>query len=405
MELATADGALAVDDLEEDAAARAVPATADGVLSPAAELRKGAAVVPSWLIPHVRGAGDAAPRGLMFDGRATEAALLAQHPVKFRCKNKKVVQRLAYPRGTLWSSDQTLRVTRWDARELTPPLAFPASAAEEEELARGGAAGARAAGANTCGAQTVETVARVFSYIAWREGTSAWWPNFAHRFLFTAWNSVLLAQDELQVLEMPVLSAVARGPKGGKGEMRIETAQPGVGATPVLIQGACRRCAIDTGSAPSVYGNAFRAASKARVRAVTHVLSPPTVCNIYALEAPRSGYGEYTSTQIEASLRTAYAAFAAIRVVDRAPTELHIGYWGCGAYGGNRVLMTAVQLLAARLAGVAHVVVHGVPDAADAERAVALLSAEDAPRASTTFEGAVEWLRAKQFRWGTSDGT
>jgi hypothetical protein len=31
------------------------------------------------------------------------------------------------------------------------------------------------------------------------------------------------------------------------------------------------------------------------------------------------------------------------------------GFWGCGAFGGNRTVMTALQLLAARKAGVARV--------------------------------------------------
>ena len=39
--------------------------------------------------------------------------------------------------------------------------------------------------------------------------------------------------------------------------------------------------------------------------------------------------------------------------------SLHIGYWGCGAYGGNPVLMIAVQLLAARLAGCRLVPIYG----------------------------------------------
>jgi len=32
--------------------------------------------------------------------------------------------------------------------------------------------------------------------------------------------------------------------------------------------------------------------------------------------------------------------------------EIHTGFWGCGAFGGDRSLMTLLQLLAARLAGI-----------------------------------------------------
>ena len=36
------------------------------------------------------------------------------------------------------------------------------------------------------------------------------YPNFAHSRLFSAWDSFLLAQDELQVLEFPVLACLNR---------------------------------------------------------------------------------------------------------------------------------------------------------------------------------------------------
>ena len=128
--------------------------------------------------------------------------------------------------------------------------------------------------------------------------------------------------------------------------------------------------------------------------------------------------------QVRFVLHSAYAAFAAIKTVEAdatvatvanssgtaATVELHLGYWGCGAYGGNKVLMTAVQLLAARLAGVEHVVFHGVPEVSDARNAVALLEEMDAVQDSggsgprSSVPAAVDWLVAKRFKWGFSDG-
>ncbi len=37
---------------------------------------------------------------------------------------------------------------------------------------------------------------------------------------------------------------------------------------------------------------------------------------------------------------------------------IHTGFWGCGAFGGNRVLMTTLQILAAEMAGLERVVFH-----------------------------------------------
>lgn len=45
---------------------------------------------------------------------------------------------------------------------------------------------------------------------------------------------------------------------------------------------------------------------------------------------------------------------------------IHTGWWGCGAFGGNRRLMAILQFAAAQLAGVDAVVFHrGSDDAAD----------------------------------------
>jgi Poly (ADP-ribose) glycohydrolase (PARG) len=46
---------------------------------------------------------------------------------------------------------------------------------------------------------------------------------------------------------------------------------------------------------------------------------------------------------------------------------VHTGYWGCGAFGGNRVLMALLQVLAAGSAGLDQLVFH-VGDPADETR-------------------------------------
>ncbi|KAJ3449149.1 poly adp-ribose glycohydrolase [Anaeramoeba flamelloides] len=52
--------------------------------------------------------------------------------------------------------------------------------------------------------------------------------------------------------------------------------------------------------------------------------------------------------------------FVEIPRVRKVPRKviLHLGHWGCGAYGGNKVLMTLLQLLAAKAAGADNVYYH-----------------------------------------------
>jgi hypothetical protein len=123
--------------------------------------------------------------------------------------------------------------------------------------------------------------------------------------------------------------------------------------------------------------------SKELIRSRLTVLDPIVTSNIYAFEAPPGGWGEYKHRSIMNILSTAYTAFYQIVMVEKEkslkmsqggnneenneaapaaednvepiasiPIELHIGYWGCGAYGGNPILMVLIQLLAAKLAGI-----------------------------------------------------
>ena len=179
-------------------------------------------------------------------------------------------------------------------------------------------------------------------------------PDHIHR-------DLSVTEDVLQVLEFPLLAAVEQaapmehlrtvslsGPPPMSDMPQIVAPQR---ATPVLIQGAIRRCAIDTTLEPSVYGNAFTRAGKTAIEARTTRLEPPTQCNIYAIEAPSSGSGLYSLSDMTTIIATAFTAFSKMEALDASVIELHVGYWGCGAYPGNHELMILLQLLAARMAG------------------------------------------------------
>lgn len=261
--------------------------------------------------------------------------------------------------------------------------------------------------------QCFEVTAGVFPYPEGTADVTVWSLNFADRVLFGYYAGLLLAQDELQVLEHPALGSLRDALEA---EGRIGTTQDAAGnPTPVTVTGVQRHCHFHTepdpraGRPSSLYGNAFRRATNSQVESATEVLTPPTVSNILAMAAPSGGFGRYAALEIERILSTAYSAFAAaqqegIRIKGAASrTMIHTGFWGCGAFGGNRTLMVALQALAADLAGVG-LTFHGVDAAGaaairDALSLYATLRTED-----SSTRGILQKLADQGFKWGQSDG-
>lgn len=238
-----------------------------------------------------------------------------------------------------------------------------------------------------------------------------WHLNFADPYLFRAYGSSLLAQDEIQVAEHPILGSVR--------EMLIfnsrcaQTVDNDWKPTPVTITGAQRGCVIDTSPNPDIgcpdglYGNAFHKASADQVRAVTTCISPPTLSNILAICAPEGGYGNYTIEDIIKVLHTAYTGFYFARqesknVVKKHPkTVIHTGFWGCGAFGGNRILMTILQCIAADLANVD--IEFWAFDAPGVKIAEEAYSRYKALGNGNVFN-ILKILENEKFQWGESDG-
>jgi hypothetical protein len=146
-------------------------------------------------------------------------------------------------------------------------------------------------------------------------------------------------------------------------------------------------------------------------RAVT-VLDPPTISNILAMSALPGGSGAYSEEEIRWTLATAYSGFRAARVESQLAAEgaavvIHTGHWGTGAFGGNKVLMTMLQALAARLAGVDRLVYHTF-DATGSEAAEeGMRRVEEAVKragAGMRVEEVVRAVRGMGFQWGASDG-
>jgi len=158
-----------------------------------------------------------------------------------------------------------------------------------------------------------------------------------------------------------------------------------------------------------LYGMAFARATADAIREATTPIDPPTISNILAMVAPVGGRGRYQREQIDLAIATAYTGFRAAVLESRrtagpdARVAIHSGFWGCGAFGGNRVMMTLVQILAADMAGVDRLVLHvGDPSGrAHVERAHAL--APDLAIATNPAE-LIARIEALGLTWGVSDG-
>lgn len=314
------------------------------------------------------------------------AVLLEEHPPVLRHPHKRWVFELACPPGAVHTGP--LELTRWSALplpervELTPTEVLPVRGKYDY---RGDDAG-------------------------------VWHVNFADPQLFVAYGSPLLAQDELQAAEHPVLGSLREAllSEGLPARTEVNDAP-----TPVLVVGAERRCAIATepdraaGRPQGLYGNRFAAAPAAAIRAAVHVLRPPTRTNLIAMAAPTGGPGPYFRWQLERVLTTAYTSFAAALAESRrlwpgSPVEVRTGFWGCGAFGGNRHAMTLLQLLAARLAGVDRLCFYAFDEvglaafqhgADDLDRVLA------AGTAGEPLGALIERIGDLDYEWGVSDGT
>ena len=309
------------------------------------------------------------------------AALFKEHPPRLYNRNKEVVYAKACPPGCTHSG--TLEFTRW--REMKLPEKIPVAAPK------------------------IEPRIDIYRYEKNVPGYTEWYVNFADEHLFAYYGGALLAQDELQVAEHPGLGALREALL--KKDLEFGTYQDGR-PTPVLVKGVQRRCALSLdadssqGRPRGLYGNNFGAAPVVAIERAIRVIDPPTVSNIIAIAAPSGGNGDYKWEEIELILATAYTGFRAAKLESHGPLIIHTGFWGCGAFGGNRELMAAIQLFAARLAGVDSVIFHTFngDGMEQCERARVLMDDILKKNPSWTVRDVVLELSNLDFKWGTSDG-
>jgi hypothetical protein len=313
------------------------------------------------------------------------ASLLADHPPRWRDPNKRTVYKIASSSGAPFEGEMIY--ARWPAA----PLPNTVQRSGEVEVRPG-----------------------VFDYKPSEAAERMHWHmNFADRDLFVAYGSSLLAQDELQVAEHPLLGSV-REALVAMG-LSATTVGHDDRPTPVTISGVQRRCWIDTspnkaqGRPFGLYGNAFGRAPIEEIRVATHALHPPTFSNILAMAAPSGGSGIYQPREIQTVLTTAYSGFLAAREASQLTetkssiVTVHTGFWGCGAFGGNRDLMTILQVLAADLADV-ELVFHAFDEAGSATANRAIASYQRLREQTDDVPGMLGWLARQGYAWGSPDG-
>jgi hypothetical protein len=300
------------------------------------------------------------------------AELAATYPLRFVEPRKALLHAIACPPGSVMQGD--VEVTRWEAMPL--PEAWPRPVLDDVSWHPG-----------------------PYDYRPRRVEADPWWVNFADPDLFFGYGLRYFAQDEVQCAEHPGLAHV-REALHAVGEPAWTMV--GEAPTPVLVRGVERRLKVS-----QLYGHAFRTADEATLRERAVPIAEPPRHHVLAIAALAHGAGTYTPGEIRTMLATAYVGFrAAVLEAERLGrvAEVHTGYWGCGAFGGNREMMLLLQLIAARAAGVAHLVLHVMDDAGLGWREVM------AARVAALSEGApaevlVEHLAGLRIEWGNGDGT
>ncbi len=316
--------------------------------------------------------------------------LVAEFPPRLQNANKRIVYHIACPPGSTHGGP--LVFSRWRA------LALPQTFSSDGNLTM------------------FEAREDMFGYEP-APGNSAavdWYLNFAHHDLFCAYGGALFAQDEMQVAEHPVLGSLREALLHSNIKpLTVESGEP----TPVLIMGAERRCRVATdrntpeGRPLGLYGNNFAHAGVEAIERATTPIVPPTITNLIAMEAPSYGTGRYTPAQIDYIIRTAFTGFSAARSESsrrrtvQPVVVVHTGFWGCGAYGGNRVLMALLQLLAARLSGVDRLIFHQGGSQQSFGTALGILEHDLLP-SDTPLQvpRLLAKIQAMEFQWGVSDG-
>lgn len=239
-----------------------------------------------------------------------------------------------------------------------------------------------------------------------------WWMNYADPKLFGFYANEFFAQDEIQVLEHPILACVRRylidpGEENMEPRTLVQNGDELI-ATPYLIENVPLWMTVNSypklpdGTPVRIYGASFTEAPQEAIDIGCKVFQGDLKDNIMAIAAPSFRRGKYSYEEIELVLKTLISAF--LQAKDLAPEKkciVHGGNWGCGAFGGNLELMYFAQIYAASVCGIDELVLHFIQDDDifdDAEWKYKQLDKE------MSLESVVYYLLEQGYKWGRSDG-
>lgn len=239
-----------------------------------------------------------------------------------------------------------------------------------------------------------------------------WWMNYADPKLFGFYANEFFAQDEIQVLEHPILASVREylidpGEEHMAPRTMVQSGSELI-ATPYLIENVPLWMTVNSypklpdGMPVRIYGASFTEAPQEAIDEGCKIYEGDVKDNIMAIAAPSFGRGEYSYEDIELILKTLISAFSQAK--DLAPGKkciVHGGNWGCGAFGGNLELMYFAQMYAASVCEIDELILHAVEDDDaydDAEWKYEHLNEE------MSLDSVVNYLVEQEYEWGRSDG-
>jgi hypothetical protein len=163
-----------------------------------------------------------------------------------------------------------------------------------------------------------------------------------------------------------------------------------------------------------LYGNEFAKATKSAITKAVKLLDKEMHTNFIAMVAPKFGRGAYTQEQVERILATAFTGFMAAKVesynavleAEVPVVVVHTGHWGTGSFGGNKIVMAFLQILAAKLAGVERIIYHAKSDSAAVSEAITRLDEICGRlRSDLPLSQVIKKLLKYNYEWGISNFT
>lgn len=325
--------------------------------------------------------------------------MVNQYPPKLYSPNKKIIYDIACPNGCIHKG--TVDFSKWAMMEAEE--SYDVNSLKTKLL-------------------MTEDAFQYQSALIKNPPVVEWHVNFADECLFMGYGGQLFAQDEIQAAEHPALGSLREN------LLDLEMTDSRFGpctqdddgnATPILIRGVERRASISVEPNPAkgifdgIYGHKFALASENMIKKACRVIDPPTLTNLIAMVAPSEGEGEYSLEKIEQIFTTAFTAFTAAKIEsilsngENSIVKIHTGNWGTGAFGGNKILMPLLQIIAAYTAKIDIFAYHTYSreNTLNYKKAVSIYKNEIInDDKNIVLHDILHRIHKMGFQWGMSDG-